>query len=454
MGHAIGGQSVYMAQLPTQSQFGDYSDWPGRDVLDSGGQRLGGVREIYLDRETGRPEWVLVDVTDSEARFVPLANADVESWSIRVAHDAEKIRSAPGIGAEPRIDQSEERRLYAHYGLGYSEIDRGNQEAPPAPTGWGGGGEDTPSWQARGGDSPTDPAPTADAPSTPPWRTEAEPTNDAPPPAEPPSPAEIESAQIAEEPPASSDRASDYETAPFGAVAPPTPTADDPGTFASTGDEDPPAGTFATTDETSSFAPPTPGADESAPPTTAGDVPSSGAGDPAAAFLTDDPVTPFSPPAPEEPGTFASTGDEDPSAGTFATTDADEAPTGSFASPTPDADERAPLTDDLDVPALTPHAAPPDLDPPALAVPIDEPSTLTPPTISHGADSPVPPPVTADKPVADDTPKPSWASTPPPLPPEPAHTGGALEKAKRSPGKIAVAGVAAAVLFFIVRRLR
>jgi hypothetical protein len=61
--------------------------------------------------------------------------------------------------------------------------------------------------------------------------------------------------------------------------------------------------------------------------------------------------------------------------------------------------------------------------------------------------------VTADAPVADDTPKPSWASSPPPLPIEPAHAG-ALERAKRSPGKIAAAGVAAAVLFFIVRRLR
>ena len=163
MTRAIGGQSFCMAQLPTQSQFGDYSDWPGRDVLDSGGQRLGGVREIYLDRETGRPEWVLVDVTDSEARFVPLANADVESESIRVAHDAEKIRSAPGIGAEPRIDQSEERRLYAHYGLGYSEIDRGSE----APTGWS-DGDDSPSWQARGGesgDSPTSSDTAASPPS-------------------------------------------------------------------------------------------------------------------------------------------------------------------------------------------------------------------------------------------------------------------------------------------------
>ena len=119
-----------MAQLPSQSQFGDYGEWPGRDVLDSGGERLGGVREIYLDRETGRPEWVLVDVDSDEARFVPLADASVESSTIRVAHTADAIRKAPGIGAEPRIDQSEERRLYAHYGLGYVEGDSGSGPPP------------------------------------------------------------------------------------------------------------------------------------------------------------------------------------------------------------------------------------------------------------------------------------------------------------------------------------
>ena len=137
-----------MAQLPSQSQFGDYGEWPGRDVLDSGGERLGGVREIYLDRETGRPEWVLVDVDGDEARFVPLADAAVESSTIRVAHSADAIRNAPGIGAEPRIDQSEERRLYDHYGLGYAESGSGlpaeeptrEHEQPaagPTPTAWG-----------------------------------------------------------------------------------------------------------------------------------------------------------------------------------------------------------------------------------------------------------------------------------------------------------------------------
>ncbi len=179
-----------MAQLPSQSQFGDYGEWPGRDVLDSDGERLGGVREIYLDRETGRPEWVLVAVVGHEDRFVPLANAAVEASTIRVAHSADQIRNAPGIGSEARIDQSEERRLYEHYGLGYSEAGSGLPE-----------GEE--------------PAREDDVPPVviPPWRESEEPATWsevaaeeepvvelAPLPAEPPSPAEIEAADIPEPP--------------------------------------------------------------------------------------------------------------------------------------------------------------------------------------------------------------------------------------------------------------
>lgn len=183
-----------MAQLPSQSQFGDYGEWPGRDVLDSGGERLGGVREIYLDRETGRPEWVLVDIDGDEARFVPLADASVESRTIRVAHSAEAIRRAPGIGAESRIDQAEERRLYDHYGLGYSEADSASglpAEEPPEPES---------SWSAAAGE---------------------EPTNLSPPPVEPPTPEELAAADIPE-PPAATERASED------VALPPRGTTDEP----------------------------------------------------------------------------------------------------------------------------------------------------------------------------------------------------------------------------------
>jgi hypothetical protein len=110
-----------MSELPHEGLFGDYGDWPGRDVLDSGGDRLGGVREIYLDRDSGRPEWVLVEVEDDQPRFVPLADASVESAAIRVAHPASVVRAAPAIGPETHIDNEQERRLYAHYGIDYSE---------------------------------------------------------------------------------------------------------------------------------------------------------------------------------------------------------------------------------------------------------------------------------------------------------------------------------------------
>src|SRR4051794_6164098 len=110
-----------MAELPSERLFGDYGEWPGRDVLDASGDRLGDVREIYLDRDTGRPEWVLVEVEDDEPRFVPLADASVEASAIRVAHPASVVRAAPSIGPEAHIDNDQERRLYEHYGIRYSE---------------------------------------------------------------------------------------------------------------------------------------------------------------------------------------------------------------------------------------------------------------------------------------------------------------------------------------------
>ena len=178
-------QCVWLS-FPRESQFGDYGEWPGRDVLDSGGERLGGVREIYLDRETGRPEWVLVDVDGDDGALRPARRRRGGSATIRVAHTADAIRSAPGIGAESRIDQTEERRLYAHYGLGYSEDDSGSglpdqtasvpqvdsreetiaSAAPPTPTAWGTSDSTTETFDSV---QPAEAAAPA-AETTPPWR--------------------------------------------------------------------------------------------------------------------------------------------------------------------------------------------------------------------------------------------------------------------------------------------
>jgi hypothetical protein len=110
-----------MTELPERDDFGDYGRWPGRAVLDPTGHRLGEVREIYLDDATDRPEWVLVELGDDGERFVPLADATVAGNAIKVAQDSDRIGAAPTLEPSKELTQEEERRLYSHYGLRYSD---------------------------------------------------------------------------------------------------------------------------------------------------------------------------------------------------------------------------------------------------------------------------------------------------------------------------------------------
>jgi hypothetical protein len=111
-----------MADLPTQSDFQDFEAWAGRDVLAPDGDRLGAVDVIFLDEATGVPEWVLVSLDDGAA-FVPLAGATVEERSIRVGQDAERVHAAPRPDAGDTLSVAEEKRLYEHYGLDYSQAE-------------------------------------------------------------------------------------------------------------------------------------------------------------------------------------------------------------------------------------------------------------------------------------------------------------------------------------------
>ena len=109
-----------MADLPTQRDFDDFAAWTGRDVLDPDGERLGAVELIFLDEATGVPEWVLVGLDDGAA-FVPLAGASVEERSIRVDQPRDRIAAAPRPEPAETLSVADERRLYEHYGLAYSQ---------------------------------------------------------------------------------------------------------------------------------------------------------------------------------------------------------------------------------------------------------------------------------------------------------------------------------------------
>ena len=97
--------------------------WQGRTMVDPAGDKLGTIDAIYLDDETGQPEWATVTsgLFTAKAAFVPLAQAQDIGDSVQVPYDKQQVTDAPSPQADGSLSQDEEAELYRHYGLDYSE---------------------------------------------------------------------------------------------------------------------------------------------------------------------------------------------------------------------------------------------------------------------------------------------------------------------------------------------
>jgi uncharacterized protein (TIGR02271 family) len=96
--------------------------WQGRTMVDPAGDKLGTIDAIYLDNETGQPEWATVTsgLFTAKTAFVPLAQAQAMGDSVQVPYDKDQVKDAPSMAADGQLSQ-EEAELYRHYGLDYSE---------------------------------------------------------------------------------------------------------------------------------------------------------------------------------------------------------------------------------------------------------------------------------------------------------------------------------------------
>jgi uncharacterized protein (TIGR02271 family) len=97
--------------------------WQGRTMVDPAGDKLGTIDAIYLDNETGQPEWATVTsgLFTAKAAFVPLAQAQAMGDSVQVPYDKQQVKDAPSMQADGQLSQDDEAELYRHYGLDYTE---------------------------------------------------------------------------------------------------------------------------------------------------------------------------------------------------------------------------------------------------------------------------------------------------------------------------------------------
>jgi len=96
----------------------------GADIYSADGEKIGRAGQVYLDDETGRPEWVTVHtgLFGTNESFIPLTDAQLGDDRVTVPFTKDQVKDAPNIDPEDgHISQDEERGLYDHYGMSYSE---------------------------------------------------------------------------------------------------------------------------------------------------------------------------------------------------------------------------------------------------------------------------------------------------------------------------------------------
>jgi len=95
----------------------------GGTVVGSDGDKIGKVGQVFLDDQTGNPEWVTVTtgLFGTAESFVPLAQGTVQGDEIRVPYDKAKVKGAPRVeDSNGHLSESEEAELFRYYGLDYT----------------------------------------------------------------------------------------------------------------------------------------------------------------------------------------------------------------------------------------------------------------------------------------------------------------------------------------------
>lgn len=103
----------------------------GADVVDPAGERIGEVKDVYLDDVTGEPSWVTVATGwfGFRVSFVPLERVQVAGNRLQVPVDKSVVKDAPHFEAGEPLSRADENALYTYYERWTDRVD------PVAPSG-------------------------------------------------------------------------------------------------------------------------------------------------------------------------------------------------------------------------------------------------------------------------------------------------------------------------------
>ena len=95
--------------------------WQGATLVDRDGDRVGTIESIYVDDQSGEPEWALVNtgLFGTKSTFVPIAQATSSGDQVQVPYEKQLVKDAPRMDPDGHLSEAEEQQLWRHYGLDY-----------------------------------------------------------------------------------------------------------------------------------------------------------------------------------------------------------------------------------------------------------------------------------------------------------------------------------------------
>ncbi len=104
---------------------GSIQDLQVAEVVDSAGDKVGRVGQVYLTNDSQQPSWVTVNtgLFGTKETFIPLAEASYANGVITVPYEKSFIKDAPHVDEDGEISREEEDELYRYYGVQEASTD-------------------------------------------------------------------------------------------------------------------------------------------------------------------------------------------------------------------------------------------------------------------------------------------------------------------------------------------
>jgi hypothetical protein len=108
-----------VAETPPRLGLPEARAWTGQKLDEIAGTSVGRVEGVYVDVESGLPEWILARMGRfGHHTLVPAREAVGGAGHVWVPYTREQIRRAPKLDSGSALSAGQEKQLLTHYGIG------------------------------------------------------------------------------------------------------------------------------------------------------------------------------------------------------------------------------------------------------------------------------------------------------------------------------------------------